>query len=638
MHTRPATDQVPQRRTGDDHPAHDPPDGDVERSPDDSRRASSAAEATRVDRIDGYARLRDYAALSDGRTVALVARDGRIDWWPLPTMDSPPVFAALLDSEDGGYLTLQPQAPDFRARRRYIEGTNVVETTFETDDGSVRVTDAITVGMSGPLPWAELVRSVEAVSGTVAMRWAIVPGSRFGTVTPWSETRDGRILLYVGDQHLGVHPFDVGESRVEAHTVHGEFTISRGEHALLAVTSTDKTPIFFPPRNAFEGRLERTIKSWQDWSDVVGYTGSWQEPVRRSALALKTLLFSPTGAIAAAPTTSLPERIGGDKNWDYRYMWVRDAAFTVDALINLGMHEEVQSAVTWLLGTITKTAPDIGVFYKLDGRRPADQEFLDLPGYRNSKPVRSGNSASRQLQLGTFGDLFDTVSRYVEEGHVLDPPNARLLADLADRCCDLWQSKDAGIWELKERQHYTASKIGCWTALDRAVQLHERGQVASAHAHRWAAERDLIKDWVDTHCWSEAKRSYTFYAGTDDLDAATLLAARTGFDRGERLAGTVDAVRRELAAGEFVYRYTDAAKSEGAFLACSFWLVTAFATLGRNGEARDLMERCIAAANDVGLFSEQIDPANRELLGNFPQGLTHLALINAAFACDRGRE
>jgi len=266
---------------------------------------------------------------------------------------------------------------------------------------------------------------------------------------------------------------------------------------------------------------------------------------------------------------------------------------------------------------------------------PEGQRELDVPGYRDSRPARSGNDAESQTQLGTFGDLFDSVWRYVQAGHLLDPPTGRLLADLADRCCDRWMHRDAGIWELHIDRHYTVSKMGCWAALDRAVRLHEQGQIATDHAGRWAAERDTIKAWVNAHCWSTAKQSYTSYAGTEDLDAATLLAGQNGFDRSERLAGTIAAVQRELSRGPLVYRYTGMELEEGAFVACTFWLVSALATLGRSPEACRLMDQAVALTNDLGLLSEQVDPDSRAMLGNFPQGLSHLALINAAFAIAR---
>jgi GH15 family glucan-1,4-alpha-glucosidase len=587
--------------------------------------------------VDDYAPIGSYAALGDGQTVALVAPDGRVDWWPLPTLDSPPGFAAVLDPAGGGHVALGPEEPA-TVERRYLPGTNVLETRWRTASGEVRVRDALSVGRSGPLPWSELVRRVEGVAGAVPMRWEVRPGSRFESVRPWTERKRGCVLVHGGDQHLAVRPFDVGEEQVDHLSVSGRFTTAPGSRGLLAVTSSDNAPVFTSRRGDFEDRQRLTEQRWREWSDTVVYDGPWADAVHRSAMALKLLVFQPTGAMAAAPTTSLPERIGGPKNWDYRYMWVRDTSFAADAMIHLGMDEEVQAVVNWLLGTVRATAPDLHVFYKLDGSVPEAQQELRAPGYRGSRPVRSGNGAARQTQLGCFGDLFDTVLRYVRDGHLLDPGTGRMLADLADRCCDLWPTEDSGFWELQDLQHYTISKMGCWVALDRAVTLAGMGEIATGHADRWAREAEAVKAWVDRWCWSEAKRSYTMHAGTDDLDAATLLAGRTGFDRGERLAGTVRAVRAELARGPLVYRYTGMEKEEGAFLACSFWLVTALTELGEHDEARRLMDEAVALVNDVGLLAEEMDPDTGEMLGNFPQALSHLALVNAAAALRRAGE
>jgi len=582
-------------------------------------------------RIGGWAPIEQYGVLSNGGTVALVAADGQVDWWPLPTLDAPPVFAALLDPEFGGCLQLRPEA-DFTVTRRYVGDANVLETTFFTSDGVVRVTDALTVGKAGRLPWGELVRRVEGEQGRVPMRWSVQPGTRFDSAQPWTNEQHSAILVHCGDQHLALRCFDIGAPEVERQAVTGRFVTEPASRGTFALTASDDCPVFLPTRAALEDRLDRTIRQWHEWSASMTYDGPWREQVLRSALALKLLLFEQTGAIAAAATTSLPERIGGDKNWDYRYMWIRDASFTVDAFLNLGLHEEVQGAVTWLLRSVRSTTPGLKVFYELGGGVPSEHKELSAPGYRNSRPVRAGNGAADQTQLGTFGDLFDSIWKYVAAGHLLDPVTGRLLADLADRCCDIWMHQDAGIWELHTNRHYTISKIGCWVALDRAVRLHKAGQVPCDHAFRWADERDTIKAWVNANCWSAEKGSYTFYAGSEELDAATLLAGPTGFDRGDRLAGTIDAVRRELARGPLIYRYTGMDAEEGAFLACSFWLVTALASLGRRQEAALLMDESVALVNDLGLLSEQMDPESRAMLGNIPQGLSHLALVDAAFA------
>jgi GH15 family glucan-1,4-alpha-glucosidase len=584
-------------------------------------------------RPDGFVPIASYAALGDGRTVALVAEDGRIDWLPLPTLDAPPGFAAMIDPVSGGYIELTPEGPA-TVDRRYLPETNVLETTFTTASGTVRVVDALAVGRSGRLPWSELIRQVEGVAGHVTLRWAVRPGSRFETVRPWTEEKRGALLLHVGDQNLAVRTFDAGEPRVDDHGVSGQFATSAGSHSLLAVSSSDDAPVFVTSRDEVEAHLAVTVDRWHEWSRSVDYDGRWSDNVRRSALALKLLHFADTGAVAAAATTSLPERIGGDKNWDYRYMWVRDTSFTADAFLALHMHEEIQSVVNWLLGTVRRTGPGLHIFYRLDGSLPDTEKKLRARGYRDSRPVRAGNGAATQIQLGCFGDLFDTVLRYVEGGHLLDPGTGRMLADLADHCCDTWSTEDAGIWELHTNRHYTISKMGCWVALDRASRLAAMGEIPAGHADRWAREADEVRTWVNEHCWSEGKRSYTFYAGTDDLDAATLLAARTGFDRGERLAGTVRAVRRELGRGPLLYRYTGMDAEEGCFLACTFWLVGALTELGELDEACTLMDQAVALANDVGLLAEMMDPADGAMLGNVPQALSHLTLINAAVRLD----
>jgi GH15 family glucan-1,4-alpha-glucosidase len=583
------------------------------------------------DRIDGYLPIERYAAIGDGRTVALVGDDGRIDWWPVTAVDAPPSFAALLDQERGGHIALAPTG-SFRASRRYLPDTNVLETEFTTDTGVVRVTDLLPVGKNGRLPWAELTRRIEGISGHVELAWKIAPGTQFGDAKPWVDTHHDSLLIHVGDETLALRLYDIGAPVVDSGAVSGRFVATAGSTGLLAILGANAAPAFFAERDELEKHIDLTVDRWQQWSTSIDYDGPWPDAVRRSGLMLKLLQYAPTGAVVAAPTSSLPERIGGSKNWDYRFMWVRDSAFTIDALLTLGLHDEAQAAVQWLLGTLRETAPDLHVFYTVGGGRPARERKVDLSGYRDSAPVRAGNGAARQTQLSTFGDLFETIWQYVDDGHRLDLGSSQLLADLADRCCDMWQSEDSSIWELHEQRHYTVSKIGCWTALDRAVRLHQTGQVPTDHVARWERERDGIKAWVDAHCWSAAKNSYTFYAGTDDLDAATLLAARTGFDISDRLRGTVKAIQAELSDGPLIYRYTGAAEQEGAFLACSFWLVNALVLLGDIEQARDAMNQALAVQNDVGLLAEQLDPASGAMLGNFPQGLSHLALINAACA------
>jgi GH15 family glucan-1,4-alpha-glucosidase len=586
---------------------------------------------TKPGRTDGYAPIADYAVLGDGRTVALVASDGRVDWWPFPTIDAPPICAAILDPQRGGHFCLAPEG-DFDVTRSYLQDTNVLEVTYTAPTGTARVTAALNSGSAGRLPWTELAHRIEGLTGTVSMTWELAPGDRFGLASPWVTERDGIPVATVGDQTVAIVTGGIGPGAVSTHAVRGQFDIKAGQRAVLGVVATDNEPVFVPAAADIDARLDRTIDSWKRWSALVGSCGPWEAAVRRSALALKTLLVESTGAIAAAATTSLPERIGGPKNWDYRYAWTRDSAFTLGAMINLGLHEEVHGAVSWLLGALRRNGPDLHVFYTLGGEVADEETELDVPGYRHSRPVRSGNSAAGQTQLGTYGDLFDAVWLYCSEGHLIDSSTGQFLAALADHCCDRWRHRDSGIWELGELEHYTISKIGCWVALDRAVRLASSGQLPASGAPRWRAEAEEIRAWVNAHCWSEARQSYTFYAATDDLDAAVLLAGRTGFERGPRLAATIEALSAELGHGPLLYRYTGMEKEEGAFVACTFWMVDALVCTGQVDRARRLMDEAVALTNDVGLLAEQIDPDTGAFLGNIPQGLCHLALINAAFA------
>lgn len=590
-----------------------------------------------LDRTDGFAPLRAYALLGDCRAAALVAEDGAIDWLAAPTLDAPPICAALLDPAGGGSITLAPSVPS-QVSRRYLPGTMVLETTYTTASGTLRVTDALNLGALSTLPWTELVRAVAVDSGEVPMAWAVRPGHRLSIgVRPWSYLHERIPMLMVGSQHLAIVADGIGEPVLDGHALSGAFMARVGQDALLAVVATDSEPVHVPSPAKVRDRLDRTVGQWQRWSALVCYEGPWRDIVVRSALTLKALTLQSTGAVAGAATTSLPEKVGGERNFDYRFAWIRDASFALDAMNRLGLAEEVHAGVRWLLDAVTQQAPRLQVFYGLDGTAvSAEMHAVDgMRGYRGSLPVHVGNSAAGQLQLGCYGDLIDALWRYADSGGRLDAATGALLAGMADRVCDIWRSADAGLWELGERKQYTISKIGCWTALDRAVRLAEAGQLSSMHVERWRLERAGIKSWTQEHCWSTTKQAYTFYAGTDELDAAVLLAARTGFCPGDdpRLSSTIDAVRAELGAdGPLLYRYSGQQKAEGAFLACSCWLVEALVHAGRLRDAHELFEDFVGRANDVGLYSEEIDPANGALLGNIPQALTHLAVIAAATA------
>ncbi|MFL5959642.1 MAG: glycoside hydrolase family 15 protein [Gaiellaceae bacterium] len=590
-------------------------------------------------RQDGFAPIGSYAAIGDGRTVALVALDGSVDFMSLPSIHSPTTFAALLDPERGGCFALAPVG-GFEASRTYVGRTNVLQTTYRTSGGVVRVTEALTLQDGGLLPWVELARRIEGVEGSVELEWRVEPRFDWGRVSPRIERRGDILVADGADVQLAVHSWNAGEVEADGNdALAGSFRIGAGETALLALVASYDEPLHRPSRDHVEARLDATCRVWERWLGMWAYDGPWEEEVARSALALKLLVYAPNGSISAAPTTSLPEVIGGDKNYDYRYSWVRDSAFTLDALMRLGLPEQVHESFDCLLRAVRQTAPELRPFYDLDGNVPERRETLDhLRGYRDSRPVRYGNAAAKQLQLGTWGDLLETADLYVSEGNVLDDETASMLARCVDRVSVVWSDEDSGMWELDELRHYTSSKISVWMALDRALGLAEKGHLPGEHVPQWREQRARLHAWIEANCWSGELGAYCGWAGEDSLDAGVLRAVRMRYPEPERLGRTVDTIRERLeAAPGLIYRTSRHVGKEGAFVACSFWVVEALARLGRVDEACETMERVLRYANDVGLFSEQIDPGSGELLGNFPQGLSHLALVNAAGAVEDAR-
>jgi GH15 family glucan-1,4-alpha-glucosidase len=501
----------------------------------------------------------------------------------------------------------------------------------------------MTVSMSGLAPGRELLRRVEGLSGRVSLRWRLEP--RFGYAASQTRIarRGGIPVASAGADALAVCSWSAGEPRCDSDSIEGSFSLEQGEVALIAAAATHQEPLVFPSRAEAERRLEETLDSWRRWVARRTYEGPWREAIMRSALALKLLVFAPSGAIAAAPTTSLPESIGGERNWDYRFSWVRDSAFTLNAFLQIGCPTEAEAFFWWLMHASQLTHPRVDVLYELVGRTSAHEKVLPLAGYQGSRPVRVGNAAAAQRQLDVYGELFQAASIYARAGNEIDPDFGRRLAKTADLVCRLWREPDSGIWEVRSAPvHFTQSKMSCWAALARALELARDGQIPDAHVGHWRREADQIREFVENRCWSEEKRSYVRFAGSDELDASLLLGVLIQYgDRcGERLAATIDAVRRELGSGPLLYRYTgeDGLEgNEGFFLTCSFWLVEALARCGRPDEAVELMEQLLALANDVGLYAEEIEPGTGEFLGNFPQALVHLALISAAVAVNEGQ-
>ena len=583
----------------------------------------------------GYVPIGDYAAIGDGRTVALIARDGSIDWLCLPDLDSPSVFAAVLDADRGGRFALQPEIPA-DIRRRYLPDTNVLETTFTTAQGVVQITDAMALPGRELGPTRELIRRVDCLAGQVPMRWHVTPAFGYGAARPGLGRRGRFPVAVAGPDALAVCSWDAGEAQIDEVAIFGRFEARASSSALIALCAAHQEPLVFPSRDGVERRLEATTAYWRRWAAHRAYDGPWRADVIRSALALKLLFHAPSGAIAAAATASLPEEIGGERNWDYRFCWVRDSAFTLEALLHLGCPGEAEAFFWWLLHASQLTHPHLQVLYRLDGGERASERTLELDGYRGSRPVRVGNDAAAQTQLDIYGDLLQTALIYVEAGGRLDRETGRRLAGIADLICRIWRQPDSGIWEVRsEPVQFTHSKMMCWVALDRALRLSETGHVPSSHASTWAREALAIREFIETRCWSQPLGSYTRHAGGEELDASVLLGILLGYggQDPDRLTATVTALRRGLGRGPLLQRYTgeDGLRGgEGAFLCCSFWLADALARTGRLDEAVELMDELLALANDVGLYAEELDPGTGELLGNTPQGLVHLAVINAA--------
>jgi GH15 family glucan-1,4-alpha-glucosidase len=591
-----------------------------------------------VPRTDGYAPIRDYAVVGDGRTAALIARDGSIDWLCLPNVDSESVFARILDPQRGGSFRLEPTVA-YETERRYQPDSNVLETTFATEGGKVRVTDAMTLASGhGLAPFRELTRKVEGLSGSVPLRWAFEPRFGYGERRTRLDRRAGRWVAEAGRDVVAIGLWDAGEPTASDGVVRAELELGQGQTALLSLSAANEQPVLLPGRDDTEARLARTARFWPDWARRIEYEGPWRDAVVRSALVLKLLVFAPSGAIVAAPSASLPEWIGGGRNWDYRFTWLRDASWTLDALVRLGLDDEAHAFFWWLMHASRITQPRLQILYRVDGStHSSESELGDLAGYRGSKPVRIGNGAANQVQLDVYGTVMEAIWLYFQNVGHLDGETGKDVAKIADYVAEHWRDTDSGIWEVRsETTHFIQSKALCWVALDRACSLAEREAIPD-RSDRWRAEAEEIRGFVDAQGWDDELGSYVRAPDMRELDACLLTLPILSYDdpRGERVRGTVSAIERELRRGPFVYRYRGedgVSGEEGAFLTCSFWLVDTFARQGRLDEARALMDELVALANDVGLYSEEIDPAGGDFLGNFPQALTHLALISAVIS------
>jgi len=596
-------------------------------------------------------RIEDHAVIGDCRTAALIGRSGTIDWLCWPRFDSPSVFGALLGDE-AGHWSLAPTAPH-RVDRRYVEGSNVLETRFTTAGGAIVLTDLMPVASDAERktelgPDHEILRVVTCERGEVEVATEYAPRPEYGLVRP--RLRDAGPLGIRAETRQGLLALRADfPLRVTGDRAVGRIALRSGESRHLALTFAHAWPaILHPLGPACGGAIDRTNAWWRGWAGRAPYRGTRRELVMRSALALRLLVYAPSGAVVAAATTSLPERPGGDLNWDYRFCWLRDAALTVRAFLGLGYEEEAEAFVSWMLHTTRLGWPELRVLYDVYGRRPGPERVLGhLPGHGGARPVRVGNGAEGQLQLDVYGEVVDAVAHLVRSGRTLDRETQALLVGLGEYVCRNWQRPDEGIWEPRsgERPH-THSRVLCWVALDRLLELHRTGHLARAPVDRFARHRAAIRREVEERAWNPGLQSYTAVPGGSELDASLLLLAWYGFEdaRSARMRATYRCIRQRLGAGPaLLYRYRDAeSPGEGAFGVCGFWGAEALALgAGSAAEARDAFERLCAFANDVGLFAEEIDPATGEALGNFPQAFTHVGLINAALSLEgrrRGEE
>jgi len=589
-------------------------------------------------REEGFARLGDYAAIGEGRSVALIAPDGAIDWWCAPNLDSPPLFDRLLDPEIGGFFQIEPDEP-YHTERAYRADSNVLETRFVTQHGSVLLTESLNSTLAGRLPWSELARRIEGVDGEVKLRLTL----RFGTVaetrSPWQDSTEQGDVYHIADLMAMLRTSDDWHiEKRDDERISATLRTSPGSRSLVALLVTEREPLAVPDLEAIDTRIETSHTAWCDWTRSLSYDGRFAGHVRRSALSLKFLWYSPTGALAAAATTSLPEGIGGEKNYDYRYAWVRDACLIIKSFVFLGALEDCKAAFSWLSKTIIRHGTALRACYTLEGDIVPAEHYPPLRGYHHSQPVRIGNNARDQVQLSMYGDMLATAELFIRAGHILDLATSRMLGDLANHCADLWRQKDSGIWELPEQQHYTHSKMACWLALDRAVAMAEARHIEPTWLKRWQRERDRISEWIEAHCWSEQKQAYLFYPESEDqLDAALALVHHYGNSvNPERMRATYRAIQQDLGNGSaMLYRYSGVDKEESTFIACSFWLVEAWAAMGECDRAEMAMQEILdklCQRGNVETFNEMFDVRTDEWRGNMPQGLSHLALICAAQA------
>ncbi|MGH3793655.1 MAG: glycoside hydrolase family 15 protein [Pseudonocardiaceae bacterium] len=579
-------------------------------------------------------RIEDYGLIGDLHTAALVGRDGSIDWLCLPRFDSPACFAALLHDERAGRWSLAPAAGGSCTRRRYRGESLLLESEWETPQGTVRVVDAMPPRGEA----ADVVRVVEGVTGRVPMCMELVLRFDYGSVTPWVRHLDGQWSAIAGPDSVWLDsavPVEHADGRTSA-----RFEVEAGQRVPFVLTHAVSHAPTPQPVDGLQA-LQDTERFWADWIGRCGYRGEWEEPVRRSLITLKALTYAPTGAIMAAATTSLPEQLGGPRNWDYRYCWLRDATFTLQALLATGYVDEASAWREWLLRAVAGDPADLQIMYGLDGSRRIPEYTVDwLRGYEGSGPVRVGNAAAGQYQLDVWGEVLDGLHLARNTGLTQTEDAWDLQLALLDFLEGHWDEPDNSLWEVRgSRRPFVHSKVMAWAGVDRAVQAVERHGL-DGPVERWRELRARIHAEVCERGYDAERGTFTQYYGSRGLDAALLLIPRAGFLpwHDERVVGTVQAVQRELGHDGLVLRYRPEADggvdglpgAEGTFLICSFWLADALHGIGREGAARELFTRLLGLRNDLGLLAEQYDPRTERQLGNTPQAFSHVGLVNTA--------
>jgi GH15 family glucan-1,4-alpha-glucosidase len=589
-----------------------------------------------------YQPIADYAAIGCTRSVALISRGGSIDWLCWPRFDSESIFGRMLDAERGGYFAIRPDGAH-EATRSYVEGTNVIETTFTTATGVAKLIDLMPVMTEEEKrkrlsPFRQLLRRVEVVRGDVPIEIVYAPRPGYGRITPRLVRRRDSVICSWGALVLNLR--SDADFTITAGTATAQVTLHAGESRTFALGFDDQTPAVLPGIGDEAGaEIERTIAFWRTWSSQLTYSGPHRALVLRSALMLKLLTYAPTGAVVAAPTTSLPESIGGVRNWDYRYCWLRDASWTVSALYDCGFSTEGAAFLDWLLYSTRLTHPHLQMLYDVFGEARVPEKTLDhLDGYRGSRPVRIGNLAHAQFQLDVYGEVLGAVEEATRRGEQLDRDVQRLLRRLTEIVCERWQEPDAGIWEKRgEPRQHVHGKVMAWSALDSAQRIAERCHI-DLDIPRLERTKEAIKEAVLTRGFNARRNTFVAIFDEEEVDASLLFIARVGFVDPDdpRMLGTIDAIRADLGHDGLLSRYNTRETEdglppgEGAFLACTFWLVEGLALAGRADEGRILFDDVVRHRNDAGLFAEEVDPQSGALLGNFPQALSHIAMLNAA--------